>query len=154
MHHCGTRRIETERLILRRFTPADAEAAFRNWMSDPEVTRFLRWKPHQDAAHTAAILESWEQNYASADYYLWAIELREIGEPIGSIAVVRQDEQIGMAHIGYCIGRPWWHRGYTSEALAAVIAYLFREVGVNRIETQHDPANPHSGGVMRKCGMR
>ena len=40
-----------------------------------------------------------------------------------------------------------------SEALAAVIDYLFTEVGMNRIAARHDPNNPHSGGVMRKCGM-
>ena len=99
------------------------------------------------------LLRRWIAEYEKPDYYQWAIELRELGEPIGSISVVGQNERVEMAHIGYCIGKPWWHRGYTSEALAAVIRYLFREVGVNRIETVHDPENPHSGGVMRKCGM-
>ena len=41
-----------------------------------------------------------------------------------------------------------------TEALSAVIAYLFDEVGMNRIAARHDPNNPHSGGVMRKCGMK
>ena len=153
MHHCGTRTIETKRLILRRFAPEDAGAAFRNWMSDPAVTEFLTWQPHPDPEHTAELLRRWIAAYEKPDYYQWAIELRELGEPIGSISVVGQNERVEMAHIGYCIGKPWWHRGYTSEALAAVIRYLFREVGVNRIETVHDPENPHSGGVMRKCGM-
>ncbi len=57
-------------------------------------------------------------------------------------------------HIGYCIGSRWWHQGITSEAFRAVIAYLFKEVGANRIESQHDPNNPHSGDVMKKCGLR
>ena len=154
LHHCGTKEIETARLILRRFAPEDAEAAFRNWMRDPNVTEFLTWQPHPDAAHTAELLCRWAAEYEKPNYYQWAIELKELGEPIGSISVVRQDEATDMAHIGYCIGKPWWHRGYTSEALAAVIRFLFCEVGANRIETQHDPANPHSGGVMRKCGMK
>ena len=33
-------------------------------------------------------------------------------------------------------------------------SYLFLEVGANRIESQHDPDNPHSGGVMKKCGLK
>ena len=40
-----------------------------------------------------------------------------------------------------------------SEALEAVLDFLFEEVGFNRIESRHDPHNPHSGDVMRKCGM-
>lgn len=44
--------------------------------------------------------------------------------------------------------------GYTSEALKAVIDFFFDEVGADRIEARHDPRNPHSGGVMKKCGMK
>ena len=65
----------------------------------------------------------------------------------------RQKDDIGETEIGYCIGRTWWHKGIVSEALTAVIHYLFAEVGMNRISARHDPNNPHSGGVMRKCGM-
>ena len=46
-------------------------------------------------------------------------------EPIGDIAVVRIDEEVSSAHIGYCIGREWWHQGITSEALKAVMDFLF-----------------------------
>lgn len=59
-----------------------------------------------------------------------------------------------MMHIGYCIGKAWWHRGITSEALKAVMDFLFDVVGANRIEARHDPRNPNSGGVMKKCGMK
>jgi len=41
-----------------------------------------------------------------------------------------------------------------SEALNAVIDYLFVEVGLNRVVARHDTNNPNSGGVMRKCGMK
>ena len=46
LRHSGTRTIETDRLILRRFTVEDAPAMYSNWASDPEVTRFLTWQPH------------------------------------------------------------------------------------------------------------
>jgi ribosomal-protein-alanine N-acetyltransferase len=59
-----------------------------------------------------------------------------------------------MVHIGYCIGTKWWHKGYTSEAMAALIEFFFEKVGVNRIESQHDPNNPNSGKVMAKCDMK
>lgn len=64
------------------------------------------------------------------------------------------DEQTSMVHIGYCIGKAWWHQGITSEALKAVIDFLFDVVDVKRIESRHDPRNPNSGGVMKKCGMK
>ena len=41
MNHCGTQKLETDRLILRRFTHDDAEAMYKNWASDEEVTKFL-----------------------------------------------------------------------------------------------------------------
>ena len=67
--------------------------------------------------------------------------------------MVDRNEDLDILHIGYCIGSKWWHMGITSEAFAAVIPYLFEEVGANRIESQHDPNNPNSGAVMRKCGL-
>ena len=100
MNHCGTKTIETERLLLRAFC------------------------------------------------------LKEIGEPVGTISVVGKDDKLGIVHIGYCIGSRWWHQGITSEAFRAVIPFFFNEVGVNRIESQHDPNNPHSGDVMKKCGLK
>ena len=155
MNHCGTQTIETERLVLRRFTPDDADAMYKNWASDPEVTEYLTWPPHSSVAVTKAVLESWVSSYAQDNYYQWAIVLKEHGsDPIGSIAAVGMNDDVDSIHIGYCIGKEWWHRGIMSEALKAVIDFFFDEVGANRIESRHDPRNPHSGMVMQKCGMK
>ena len=152
--HKGTQTIETARLILRRAIREDAEPMFRNWASDPEVTKFLTWPAHGSIAVSEMVIGSWLQEYEKENYYQWMIVLKELDEPIGSISVVRQNDRVEEAEIGYCIGSPWWHRGIVSEALAAVIEYLFIEVGMNRVAARHDPNNPHSGGVMRKCGMK
>lgn len=154
MKHRGTVRIETERLILRKFTEKDAAAVFRNWTSDDKVTEFLRWTTHKDMETTRRVLEEWAANSEREDFYQWAIEFKELGEPVGSISVVDRNERLNMLHIGYCIGSRWWHRGITSEAFSAIIPYLFETVGANRIESQHDPDNPNSGNVMKKCGLR
>lgn len=155
MKHCGTKRIETNRLILRRFMNEDAHAMFRNWASDSEVTKYLMWPTHSSKEISEAVINDWVNSYGDEKFYQWAIIVKEKGEePIGSIAVVQMDESISMVHIGYCIGKAWWHKGITSEALNAVIDYLFEEVGVNRIESRHDPRNPYSGAVMKKCGMQ
>lgn len=155
MKHCGTQRLETERLVLRRFTAEDAEAMYRNWARDGEVTKFLTWKPHADAGVTRALLENWAASYADERYYQWAITLKELGdEPVGSISAVGLDDAVSSVEIGYCLGRAWWRRGLMTEALGAVLAFFFDEVGANRAEAKHDPRNPNSGRVMRKCGMR
>lgn len=153
MKHLGTKQLETPRLILRRFTTEDAQAMYENWASDPEVTRFLTWPTHSSLEVSRAVLTNWEAGYANDDFYNWAIVLKDLGKPIGSIGVVSKDDRVRKAEIGYCIGRTWWHQGFTSEALQAVMNFLFNEVGMLRLEARHDPRNPHSGAVMRKCGM-
>jgi len=154
MKHRGTVTIETERLILRRFSIEDADYMFNNWASDAEVTKYLMWTVHSDVFISKAIINSWIELYQKLEYYNWTVVLKEINEPIGSIAVVEQRDDISMVHIGYCIGRKWWNKGYTSEALKELIRFFFEEVGVNRIESRHDPRNPNSGKVMQKCGLK
>lgn len=154
MKHLGTVRIETPRLILRRFTMEDAPHMFQNWASDPEVTKYLTWPAHESLDVTNMVLSSWVADYEKAENYQWAIELKALGQPIGSISVVSRNDRAQLVHVGYCIGRNWWRQGIMTEALQAVMDFLFDEVGVNRIETRHDPNNPNSGRVMLKCGLK
>jgi ribosomal-protein-alanine N-acetyltransferase len=154
MTHKGTVTLETERLILRRLTLNDADAMFRNWCNDPEATKYLMWPAHSDVAVTERVLNEWIPLYDKPDYYHWAIVPLDSGEPIGTIAAVRQSDDDRMVHIGYCSGKAWWRRGYMSEALNAVVKFFFEEVGMNRVESRHDPRNPNSGIVMQKAGLR
>lgn len=155
MRHCGTQRIETDRLILRRYKIEDADAMYKNWASDSEVTKFLMWPPHSSVDVSRGIIEDWLKEYPDEKYYQWAIVLKANGdEPIGGIGVVHMNEDISMVHIGYCLGRAWWRRGIMSEALKAVMSFMFDTVEVNRVESRHDPRNPNSGKVMQKCSMK
>ncbi len=154
MEHKGTIRIETERLILRAFVIEDVPFAFSNWMSDEKVTEFLRWPTYRNMEITKRVMSEWLDNYTDKSFYQWAIVLKEIGEPVGTISVVDMDERTNKVHIGYCIGSKWWNKGYTSEAFAAIIPFFFNDVKVGRIESQHDPNNPNSGKVMKKCGLQ
>ena len=151
--HKGTQTIDTSRLTLRKAQIEDAEAMFRNWANDPEVTKYLTWPPHENMETTKNLLANWVDSYQKEDYYHWMIVLKETNEPIGSLlaSIVGRAQS---AHIGYCIGKTWWHQGITSEALTAIMDFLFNEVGFHRIESLHDPNNPNSGKVMRKCGMK
>ena len=155
LKHCGTQTLETDRLLLRRFVIDDADAMFQNWASDPEVTKYLTWPAHTSVKVSKAVLEDWVSSYSHENYYQWAITLKENGnEPIGSISAVKLDDDISIVHIGYCLGRAWWHQRIMSEALKAVMDFFFDQVEANRIESLHDPRNPHSGMVMKNCGMK
>ena len=154
MKHCGTKQIETNRLILRRFKSDDYIAMYENWASDPEVAKFLTWPTHTSMEVSKMVLDDWVNSYEKEDYYQWAIVPKDNNDtPIGSISIVEMKEKIGLVHVGYCIGRNWWHQGITSEAMAALIDFCFEELEVNRVEARHDPNNPNSGAVMKKCGM-
>ena len=154
MKHCGTKKLESDRLILRRLEESDAEAMFSNWASDPEVTKFLTWPTHQSVDVSKYVLSTWIPLYEKDDYYQWAITLKELGdEPIGTIhGLVNNDTE--SITVGYCLGRKWWHRGIMSEALQTVMDFFFDTVEANSIRSYHDPRNPHSGMVMTHCGMK
>ena len=137
--HKGTVTIETPRLLLRRLTPDDAPAMYRNWACDPEVTKYLTWPPHSSAEATRALLTDWEKSYTDDTYYQWAIVLKSLGEPIGSICAVHLNEDVASAEIGYCIGTAWWHQGIMSEALKAVMDFSVRRSGY---EPDRSPPRP------------
>lgn len=154
MKNLGTQTIETERLILRRISGNDAENGFKNWTSDPNVTTYLRWKPHESVEYTREVFERWAGFYDDPAYYQWTVELKEIGQPIGTFTGFDVDENVEKVQIGYCIGSKWWRRGIATEALNALLDFFFNKVGVNRVEARHDTNNPNSGKVMKKCGMK
>ena len=153
MTHPGTLHLETERLILRRFTESDAPAMFGNWCSDPAVPVYMTWQPHNDVSVTREYLEGILRGYEREDYYHWAIELKSTGRLVGSIGVGRHNDAARSAAMGYSLGSAWWNHGYMTEALRRVIKYLIEEVGMNRVESFHDARNPGSGRVMQKAGM-
>lgn len=154
MTHKGTVTLETERLILRRFTLDDAQAMFRNWASDPEVTKYLKWPTHESVDISRYVIRDWIEGYESKNKYNWAIELKSLGEPIGSTGTVKVDEDTNTVEIGYCLGKKWWHKGYASEVLTRLVRFFIEEVGANRIEARFDPRNVNSGKVMMKAGLK
>ena len=155
MNHIGTKVIETQRLILRPFTLADTQPMFDNWASDPEVTKYVTWPAHDSVSITEMVMKDWVDGYANPDRYNWAITLKEKGgDPIGNISAVHVYENTESVEIGYCMGRAWWGGGVMAEALKAVIDFFMAEVGANRVYARHDTANPNSGRVLVKAGMK
>lgn len=155
MKHIGTKTIETERLILRRFKLSDFNAMFKNYCNDEEVTRYLSWKPHKNLEETTAYLKDFIlPEYSKKTTYRWAIVLKENPkEVVGCIDVVRANDNSARAEIGYVIGRAFWGKGYVPEAARKVLEVLF-DVGYNRIEALYFSENAKSGRVMEKIGMK
>ncbi len=149
--HIGTQEIKTDRLILRRFKPEDAEAMFNTWANDERVTRFLTWEPHGTLEVTEYIIDLWVKDYEKENTYQWAIEFES--KLIGSIGCVETSEGNECGEIGYCIGYDFWGKGIMTEAAKSVIDYLFSEVNLHRIEILHATQNPASGKVAHKCGL-
>ena len=167
MRHAGTQEIETPRLLLRRLLPSDAEMMYANWASDPAVTRWLRWEPHKNAAQTRELLSAWALLYPNEDYYQWAIVEKATGQVFGSISIYQQldkepghrgdwpgfDCSNGIWEFGYCIGKAWWNKGFTTEALKALVKYWFENTDCNWLACSHAVENPASGRVMTKAGF-
>ena len=153
LNHTGTVELETARLVLRQTSITDAAQMFKNWASDPEVTKYLTWQPHADIEVTRSILANWDKENAKTDYYHWGMVLKENQEIIGTTGTLGIDGKNHSTELGYCMSRSLWGNGYMTEAVAAIIEHLFSIVGLNRITSRHNPENIGSGRVMQKCGM-
>ena len=148
------RNLETERLRLRKFEVDDAPQVFRNYANNPNVTKYLTWPTHSSVEGSYGYTNYVVKNYETGRSYEWAIVPKDFGEVIGSISIVRIREEKDDVEIGYCIGEAFWHQGITSEALQAVLGFVKKEMKPKRIFAVHDVNNPHSGDVMKKCGMK
>ncbi len=151
--HKGTQTLETSRLILRRFTLEDAQPMFEHWANDADVCKYMTWPPHGQVDTTRNLLERWVAEYENNAVYHWVIEHKAAGHIIGSIGAMQMNERNDCCEVGYCIAKAFWGQGLTTEALRAVLGFLFREVGVHRVEALHDLENTASGRVMQKAGM-
>lgn len=154
LHHAGTQMIETSRLILRRFKVEDAKHMYDNWASDPVVTKYLSWAAHKNKSETESIIKEWVLEYSSDTNYNWCITFKETGEAIGGISVVKMFEDQECCEIGYVLSRKLWSKGIMTEALHAVLKYLFEKVGFHRVQLRHDANNIASGKVMLKNGLQ
>lgn len=145
----NTPALETERLILRKFTEDDLDALFLI-LKDEEVNRFLPWYPVKDLEETKKFYEErYAAKYAETQAYAYAICLKEDNLPIGYIKVDMEEHH----DFGYALRKEFWHKGIVSEAARAVVEQVKKD-GLPYITATHDVNNPHSGGVMKKIGMK
>jgi ribosomal-protein-alanine N-acetyltransferase len=150
--------IQTERLLLRPLTATDAETAFRGWTGDAEAMKYVSWLPHGSVGETLGWLKEIEWKFDDDsrlipnDNYIWGFALKETGTLFGSGGLIWEEEQ-RLFQVGYNIGKDYWNRGYTTEAMAAVLRFAAVNLGVKRVMGGHAKENPGSGRVLEKLGF-
>lgn len=144
--------LQTERLLLRPFSEKDAEGVFAGWESDPEVARYMFWKSHNDISKTHEWLAFELEQIPKADWFRWAIVRKEDNRLIGT-GLIYFEEEYGCFEIGYNLGRAYWGRGYTTEAMREVISFAKAELSLDKIVGRCAKVNSSSAKVMKKLGF-
>lgn len=144
-------RLKTARYALRRVLPSDAEAIFRSYAADPQVTRYLGWRPHQSAAETRDFLRGAAREWQEGT-----------GCPMVIAPAAAPQDLIGMVHprllgprvsYGYVLAARAWGQGAASEILTALVEHALRHPRIFRTEAFCDTEHRASARVMEKAGM-
>jgi RimJ/RimL family protein N-acetyltransferase len=143
-------RFETTRLILRPIEPQDASAIFAGYAQDPEVVRFLIWRPHQTLADTAAYVARCMAAQPDRTR-TYAMIGRGDGRLMGSFELRHPEPH--RLDCGYVLARSFWGRGLMTEALTQVVHWAMRQDGIWRIGAGCDAENFASARVMEKARL-
>lgn len=156
MDHKGTVRLETPRLILRQFAPEDLQPMYENCWRYKSVTQWTSYASMdrlEDVQQKADMFTEGWLRYDDPKRYSWAIVEKTSGQVIGRMFGMHPDDRTQQVELAYELGPHWWNRGLMTEAVQAVLAFFFEQVGLNRVFAYHAAQNPASGRVLQKCGM-
>ena len=142
--------LKTERLRLRKAKLADAEAIFRQYAQDPEVTKYVSWRAHQSIDETREYMRMCLLAWDVGKAFHWVIESVEDKQVMGMIIARVAAEKW---EIGFVLARPHWRQGYMTEALKAIIAWALKQKEIHRVWAVCDVDNIASARVMEKVGM-
>ena len=137
--------------MLRPPMPDDADAIYRGYATDPEVTRWVIWTPHASIDETQAFLATFIATGRQEQSYPWVITLAHEGTLIGAMHL-RLDPP--RADLGFNIARSYWNRGLGTEACEAVISFASELPGIERVQAVCHVANRASARVLEKAGMQ
>lgn len=144
--------METEKLLLRRWTEEDAPILYK-YASDPDIGPRAGWPIHQSIEFSKEVIRKYFDNDKT-----WAIVLKTSNEPIGCIGYLTHEMSnitIGKndCEIGYWIAKPYWNKGLCTEALLLILNYCINTKHFSTIWGAHFVSNLASGRVMEKCGF-
>lgn len=143
--------LTTSRLMLREMSLADLDFVAA-MLADPEVMRFY------PKCYSRAEAEAWVgrqiERYVRYGHGLWLVLDRSSGEAVGQVGLTVQEvDGVDEPEVGYLIHRPFWRRGFASEAALATRDYAFRTLKKRRVISLIRPENVPSRGVAAKMGM-
>ena len=144
--------METERLLLRKWNEADAESLFE-FASDPDVGPIAGWPPHRSIEESRDIIKN---VLCGAECY--AVCEKENGKAIGTVELklnghTDMTERDDECELGYCLGKPYWGRGYMPEAAREIIRHAFEDLGMNTVWCGYYEGNLKSKRVQEKIGF-
>lgn len=145
--------LESDRVLLRPYVLRDA-ARVQSLAGDHAVADTTLNIPHP---YEDGMAEQWigghEALFAAGTHAIYAVVDKASSELLGTVGLTIE-RRFNKANLGYWIGKPYWGRGYATEAAGLIVAYGFRELGLHRIASTHIVRNPASGRVMQKLGMQ
>lgn len=143
--------VKTERLILRGFVESDFDA-YAEMCADPEVMRYLGGQPlpRSEAWRNMAMIVG---HWYLRGYGFWAVEEQATGQTIGRIGCWQPEGWLGL-EVGWTLHRPYWGRGYATEAARASVDYAFSELGQLQVIHYIDPLNQASQQVALRLGAK
>lgn len=146
----GDNVLVTPRMLLRRPRLADSRAIFESWGNDPLVTRYLTWTPSRSVVDTEVFLRAAIRRMALGQEHSWLITPRDGLDAMGMISAWQENQQV---ELGFVLARPYWTRGYMTEALAAVIDWCEAREDIQQVWAVCDIDNLASAYVLEKAGM-
>ena len=154
MGDAGFTRIESERLILRRFKDSDL-APFMAYRNDPEVARYQSWDSCDEREARAFIREMQSaQSGVPGEWFGFAIESKDTQDLIGDCALRVDEDEPYRAEIGFTLARGYQGRGFASEAVSRLLDYAFDALGLHRVVAIADCRNAPSVALLERMGMR
>jgi ribosomal-protein-alanine N-acetyltransferase len=145
--------LETERLILRPITLADADDVYE-YGRDPKVGKYMIYPLHTSIADAINWLETVPGEFARRERINFAITLKPNGKFVGSCSYHHISPEHHRLQIGYVLTRSAWGKGYMAETVSEMIRFAFEEMSMHRIEATCYEANERSARVMERCGMK
>jgi ribosomal-protein-alanine N-acetyltransferase len=142
---------ETERLIAKPLTTADAEVCFTQYTRDPVISKYMTWRPHRDIGETTAFLQRCEKAWADGAAFPWSLWRKDDGGFVGSIEARVHPPAVDL---GYLLVQRWWRQGLMTEALRPVIAWAFTRPEIHRVWATCDIENEASARVLERVGMQ
>jgi ribosomal-protein-alanine N-acetyltransferase len=145
--------LETERLILREVTVADAADLFA-YFGDPETALYVSHPAHKAVEETEEVLSRSSNYLALHDSFRFAIERKSDKKAIGTIDLYSFSSEHHRMEIGYMLASAYWGFGYMTEAIREIIRFAFEEMSMHRIEAECETENIRSCKLAERCGMK